>query len=29
VALVGWTRVNVRGLERDMERAGVGVEEDR
>ena len=28
VALVGWTRVNVRGLERDMERAGVGVEEE-
>ena len=28
VALVGWTRVSVRGLERDMQRAGVGVEDD-
>ena len=28
VALVGWTRVSVRGLERDMERAGVGVEDE-
>jgi hypothetical protein len=28
VALVGWTRVSVRGLERDMERAGVGVDDE-
>jgi hypothetical protein len=28
VALVGWTRVSVRGLERDMQRAGVGVEDE-